>query len=164
MLTAHFGQKKKHAGDLSLRRGLMAAGRHLGYIHRNMTVAFAESCQDHQNGASGVGMGAGFGCIIAANSPKQMSSQSTDLLSGSIFQLWTPGLAQSRPMGQRAGCRGATASPGPRGGLTGDAPPTPEQNTGGSWGEPGSVPGGVLEAPLWQAELPPHLTPSPPPP
>ena len=110
------------------------------------------------------GVGGGFWLHNCSKLPKQMSSQSTDLLSGSIFQLWTPGLAQSRLMGRRAGCRGAAASPGPRGGLTGDAPPTPEQNAGGSWGEPGSVPGGVLEAPLWRAELPPHLTPSPPPP
>lgn len=114
----------------------MAAGRHLGYIHRNMIVAFAESCQDHQNGASGVGMGVGFGCIIAANSPKQMSSQSTDLLSGSIFQLWMPGLAQSRLMGWRAGCRGAAASPGPRGGLTGDAPPRLRRTQAGAGESP----------------------------
>ena len=44
----------------ALKRGLVALGRHSGYTYRNVIVAFAENCQENQNGASRVGMGWGL--------------------------------------------------------------------------------------------------------
>lgn len=92
----------------------MAPERCFGDTYRNVIMAFTENCQENQNGASAVG--AGFGCIIAANFPKQMSSQSL------IY--WATLFPSFRRLGlgahivqadgpKRAGFEAATASPGP---------------------------------------------------